>query len=224
MMPSRLIKPTVGLIPTRPFAVPGLRIDPDVSVPMPTVARFAATAMPGPELDPPGVSTGRPSFRGRPSASTAVGPVRGSGRGSYGLYPYPASELYPAGMPLVRKLANSVIVALPMMIAPAASSFRVTNASDCGTDPANATDPAVVGMSFVSTLSLRITGIPNSGRFWRPFARPPLPWRASFTARGFTYMYELRWVAVLLPSYAAIRARYICTSWSAVMMSSWMAD
>jgi hypothetical protein len=56
------------------FAVPGLRIDPDVSVPMATVTRFAATAIPDPELDPPGVSTGRPSLNGAT--------VRGSGRGS----------------------------------------------------------------------------------------------------------------------------------------------
>ncbi len=84
MIPSRLISPTVGLMPTSPFAVPGLRIEPDVSVPMPTAARLAATAMPGPELDPPGVSAGRPSLNGRSSASSAM---RGSGRGSYGLNP-----------------------------------------------------------------------------------------------------------------------------------------
>ena len=34
MIPSRLIRPTVGLMPTSPFAVPGLRIEPDVSVPI----------------------------------------------------------------------------------------------------------------------------------------------------------------------------------------------
>ena len=39
---------------------------------------------PGPELDPPGVSAGRPSLNGRISASSAT---RGSGRGSYGLKP-----------------------------------------------------------------------------------------------------------------------------------------
>ena len=76
-IPSRLTRPTVGLIPTSRFIVPGLRIDPDVSVPMPTVARLADTAIPGPELDPPGVSAGRPSFRF----------FLGSGRGSNGLNP-----------------------------------------------------------------------------------------------------------------------------------------
>ena len=61
MMPSRLINPTVGLMPTAMLALAGLRIDPDVSVPTATATRFAATAMPDPELDPPVVSTGRPS-------------------------------------------------------------------------------------------------------------------------------------------------------------------
>jgi hypothetical protein len=84
-MPVRLTRPSVGLMPTAMFAVPGLRIDPDVSVPIATVTRFAATAMPGPELDPPGVNTGRPSLNGAM--------VRGSGRGSYGLNPKPPSEL-----------------------------------------------------------------------------------------------------------------------------------
>ena len=44
MMPSRLTRPTVGLMPTTPFAFAGLRIDPDVSVPIATAARFALTA------------------------------------------------------------------------------------------------------------------------------------------------------------------------------------
>src|SRR6516164_6432923 len=159
MIPSRLTRPTVGLIPTRPFAVPGLRMEPEVSVPMPTAARFAETAMPGPELEPPGVSVGRPSLTGRLKVSRIA---RGSGRGSYGLNPYPPRELYPDGIPLVRKLANSVIVALPRMMAPAARRRRATNASDLGNDPLNATEPAVVGMSRVSILSLRIIGMPGA--------------------------------------------------------------
>src|SRR5437016_2130643 len=84
MIPSRLTRPTVGLMPTNRFCVPGLRIDPDVSVPIDTVTRFALTAIPGPELDPPGDKAGRPSLNGRPNPST---PGRGSGRGSNGLNP-----------------------------------------------------------------------------------------------------------------------------------------
>ena len=74
MMPSRLTRPTVGLMPTTPFALAGLRIDPDVSVPTAIATRFAFTPIPGPELEPPVCSTGRPSLFG--------GSVRGSTRGS----------------------------------------------------------------------------------------------------------------------------------------------
>ena len=41
---------------------------------------------------------------------------------------------------MVRKFANSVIVALPRMIAPALRSLRATNASDFGNDPLNASE------------------------------------------------------------------------------------
>src|SRR5438034_5372021 len=67
----------------------------------------------------------------------------------------------------LRKLANSVRVALPRMTAPARRSFWVMNASLAGIDPPSAIDPAVVGISAVSTLSLRMTGTPNNG-FLRP--------------------------------------------------------
>src|SRR5207244_4909831 len=92
-------------MPTIMFWPDGLRIDPDVSVPTPTVARLSPTAMPGPELEPPVARTGRPSLTG------AV--VRGSMRGSYELNPYPtfarsppcwkswkrSCELNPVGIP-----------------------------------------------------------------------------------------------------------------------------
>ena len=64
MMPSRLQRPTVGLMPTREFWLEGLRIDPDVSVPMQMVARLAAQADPEPALEPPGERSGRPSLLG----------------------------------------------------------------------------------------------------------------------------------------------------------------
>ena len=75
MMPSRLTSPTVGLIPTTPLALAGLRIEPDVSVPTASAARFALTTMPDPELDPP-VCQHRPAI------------ASGQHRGSYGLNPY----------------------------------------------------------------------------------------------------------------------------------------
>jgi hypothetical protein len=54
MIPDRLTAPNVGLIPTSPFADDGHTIDPSVSVPTPTAARFAEMADPVPELDPHG--------------------------------------------------------------------------------------------------------------------------------------------------------------------------
>ena len=55
MIPERLHRPMVGLIPARPFAPAGHTIEPSVSVPTPTVARSAETATPVPELDPHGL-------------------------------------------------------------------------------------------------------------------------------------------------------------------------
>jgi len=54
MIPARLTSPRVGLMPTRPFVPAGQMIEPSVSVPMPTEARFAATAAPVPEGPDPG--------------------------------------------------------------------------------------------------------------------------------------------------------------------------
>src|SRR5256884_7950688 len=65
-------------------------------------------------------------------------------------------ELNPVGMPSAMKLANSVSVPLPRMMAPARRSFLAMKASFFGCDPPSATDPAVVGMSLVAMLSLRI--------------------------------------------------------------------
>ncbi len=52
MTPYRLTRPTVGLIPTSMFPFEGLRIDPEVSVP--TFPAQKLTAVPMPELEPPG--------------------------------------------------------------------------------------------------------------------------------------------------------------------------
>jgi hypothetical protein len=63
------------------FALAGLRIDPDVSVP--TLPAQKLSAVPVPELDPPVLITGRPSLV----------PGRGSGRGSYGFMLKPNNPL-----------------------------------------------------------------------------------------------------------------------------------
>src|SRR5260370_37880488 len=50
--PARLVSPTVGLMATTPFALPGQTMLPSVSEPNDTVAKFAEAAAPEPELEP----------------------------------------------------------------------------------------------------------------------------------------------------------------------------
>src|SRR5215813_3790573 len=53
--PARLVSPTVGLIATTPFTLPGQTILPSVSDPNEIVAKFAEAAAPEPELEPQGL-------------------------------------------------------------------------------------------------------------------------------------------------------------------------
>ena len=55
IMPERLTRPTVGLMPTIPFTDAGQVTDPSVSVPTATTQILAATAAPEPELEPQGL-------------------------------------------------------------------------------------------------------------------------------------------------------------------------
>src|SRR5437868_7268336 len=96
MMPVRLTSPTVGLMPTRPFAFDGHTIDPSVSVPTPTAARFAEIAAPVPELDPHGLRSK-----------------------TYGLRVCPPRPLQPLVERFDRKFAHSLRFVLPMITAPA---------------------------------------------------------------------------------------------------------
>ena len=59
MMPHRLIRPIVGLMPASIVALLGMITEPCVSVP--TLAAQKLAAAPAPELDPPVPSAGRPS-------------------------------------------------------------------------------------------------------------------------------------------------------------------
>ena len=52
--PSRGTNPNVGLIPTKACEPAGFWIDPPVSVPNPSTAKLALTAVAVPPLDPPG--------------------------------------------------------------------------------------------------------------------------------------------------------------------------
>src|SRR5437763_4329905 len=53
--PARLVRPTVGLMATTPFALPGQTMLPSVSEPKDTVAKLAEAAAPDPELEPQGL-------------------------------------------------------------------------------------------------------------------------------------------------------------------------
>ena len=55
MIPLRLARPCVPRIPTRLLCDAGMRIEPQVSLPMPTAAKLAAIAAPVPPLEPPGL-------------------------------------------------------------------------------------------------------------------------------------------------------------------------
>lgn len=52
--PALLVRPTVGLMPTTELSFDGHRMEPSVSVPSDTAAKFAATDIPDPLLDPQG--------------------------------------------------------------------------------------------------------------------------------------------------------------------------
>src|SRR6516162_10836988 len=106
MMPVRLTRPSVGLMPTRPLVDEGQTIDPSVSVPIATAQKFAETATADPELDPQG-------FRSS----------------AYGLRVKPPRPLQPLVEWLERKLAHSLRLVLPKITAPASRSRRATKAS-----------------------------------------------------------------------------------------------
>src|SRR5262245_40136267 len=118
-MPARLTSPSVGLIPTSPLVFDGETIDPSVSVPTATAARLAAIAAPEPELDPDVL---------RSSA--------------YGFFARPPRPLQPLVECVERKLAHSLRLVLPRMMAPASRRRATMNASFGGRDPASASDPA----------------------------------------------------------------------------------
>src|SRR5687767_5939977 len=117
MIPDRLTSPTVGLMPTTPFAPDGQTIEPSVSVPTATVARSAAAATPEPELEPHG-------FRSR----------------TWAMLFWPPIPLQPLDDGADRKFAHSERFALPMISAPAALSRRTMKASR-GVLPLSAYEP-----------------------------------------------------------------------------------
>src|SRR5919202_7143330 len=94
--PWRLVKPTVGLMPTTPHADDGLTIEPSVSVPSAAAHRLAETATAEPELEPLGVRSS-----------------------TNGLRVWRPRPLQPLDDRVERKLAHSLRLVLPRMTAPA---------------------------------------------------------------------------------------------------------
>src|SRR6266852_1744908 len=138
MMPLRLTKPTVGLIPIMLLEDEGQTMEPSVSVPIAAAQRFAETPAPEPELEPQGL---------RSSA--------------YGFLVRPPRPLHPLVEWLERMLAHSLKLVLPRMTAPAERNFFATQESFAGLEPTSASEPAVVIiLSAVSMLSLISTGMP----------------------------------------------------------------
>src|SRR5437764_5497319 len=103
--PWRLVRPTVGLMPTTPLLDDGLMIEPSVCVPSAAIHRFAETAAPEPELEPPGLR----------SSTNALCVCR----------PRP---LQPLEEREERKLAHSLRLLLAMITAPASRNLRATGA------------------------------------------------------------------------------------------------
>src|SRR5215813_8337182 len=101
--PARLVRPTVGLIPTTPLALPGQTMLPSVSVPRPIAAKLEDTAAAEPLLDPQ-------AFRSS----------------EYGLWVSPPRPDQPLVEKKERKLAHSERFVLPRITAPPARSFDAT--------------------------------------------------------------------------------------------------
>src|SRR5262249_2231064 len=137
-IPARLVRPTVGLIPTIPFADEGQTIDSSVSVPMAAAHKFADTAAPEPELEPHALRSSE-----------------------YGLRTSPPRPLHPLVECDERMFAHSLRFVLPRITAPDWRKRCAINESFGGLAPTSASDPAVVAiLSAVSRLSLISIGMP----------------------------------------------------------------
>src|SRR6267378_6728883 len=118
--PARLVRPTVGLMATTPFTLPGHTMLPSVSEPNETVAKFADAAAPEPELEPHGL-------RSMP----------------YGLLVCPPRPDQPLIDSKERKFAHSERLVLPRMTAPPARKWAATVESRLAGWPTRANEPAL---------------------------------------------------------------------------------
>ena len=121
MMPERLTRPSVGLMPTRPLAVEGQTIEPSVSVPTPTPRGW------------------RRSPRRCPSSTRTA--LRSS---AYGFRTCPPRALQPLVDLVERKFAHSLSWSCRGSRRRPRAGAATTNASRAAIEPSSASDPAVV--------------------------------------------------------------------------------
>src|SRR5499426_2288095 len=128
-------RPKVGLKPTRPQKLAGMRIEPAPSEPSASGPNPPATAAAPPPVDPPGVRVTSQGLRDSPNSRLSVEP----------------------------RQANSGRLVRPTKIAPAARRRATLGASSGATNSAIRREPYVVRSPAVQRLSLIETGTPWSG-------------------------------------------------------------
>src|SRR2546426_7795876 len=119
-------RPKVGLRPTSPQKLAGMRIEPAPSEPSASGPNPAATAAAPPPVDPPGVRVRSQGLRDSPNSGLSVEP----------------------------RQANSGRLVRPTKIAPAARRRATLGLSSGGTKSARRRDPEVVRSPAVQWLSL----------------------------------------------------------------------
>src|SRR5216684_5815077 len=119
--PPRLVRPTVGLMPTTLLTFAGQTMLPSVSEPSPTAVKLAATEAAEPALEPQALRSSE-----------------------YGLWVSPPRPDQPLVEKKERKFAHSERLVFPRITAPPARNFAATVESRTAGAPASASDPAVV--------------------------------------------------------------------------------
>src|SRR5689334_17539457 len=118
---SKGMRPKLGFNPTMPQKAAGMRIDPPMSHPSASGTQPDPTAEPDPPDEPPGVRSVFQGFLVTPHSLVSVMPVA----------------------------ANSDVVVLPTMMAPAPSNRSTTTASRSGIQCSKTCEPSVVRLPRV---------------------------------------------------------------------------
>ena len=174
------IRPRLGFKPTRPQKEAGMRTEPPMSVPSARGTQPEATAAPEPPDDPPGV---RSVFHG------------------FLVTPH-------SGLSVKLSYANSGVVVLPTMIAPARARRRTMSASSPGTQCSYIFEPRVVVLPAVGVTSLIATGSPCMG----PSAAPDAAASSASRARARASSANTKQKQLSLGFSSSMRARQFSIS------------